>query len=199
MAYCRILWILAILIITHAAFAQKKNNADTVEIIPIDTTSRIIDAVKDTKITKEILKSVTRKPEGEENILNIRSEEAFMPFEGKIIRQILINHIDFERSITDSTTNIRSRLVRLGNKLHNTTKEWVIRDHVFFKEKKALNPYMLADNERYIRDLDFIVDARIIVVPLSSTADSVDVLVVTRDVFSIGGSFNPRGVDETKF
>jgi hypothetical protein len=58
---------------------------------------------------------------------------------------------------------------------------------------------MLADNERYIRDLDFIVDARIIVVPLSSTADSVDVLVVTRDVFSIGGSFNPRGVDETKF
>jgi hypothetical protein len=200
MAYCRILWILlAILFITHFASAQKNDNKDTVDIIPIDTTNRIIDAVKDTKITKEILKSVTRRPKEDENILNIRSEEAFMPFDGKIIRQILINHIDFERSITDSSTNIKSRLVRLGNTLHNTSKEWVIRDHVFFKEKKALNPYMLADNERYIRDLDFIVDARIIVVPLSSTADSVDVLVVTRDVFSIGGSFNPRGVNETKF
>ena len=32
-----------------------------------------------------------------------------------------------------------------------------------------------------------------------SAEDSVDVLVVTRDVFSIGGSFSPRGVDETKF
>src|SRR5688500_17616793 len=122
MAYCRILWILlAILFITHSASAQKNNNKDTVDIIPIDTTNSIIDAVKDTKITKEILKTVTRKPKEEENILNIRSEEAFMPFDGKIIRQILINHIDFERSITDSSTNIKSRLVRLGNTLHNTS------------------------------------------------------------------------------
>jgi hypothetical protein len=186
--------------VTHFAFGQEKNKDDTVEIIKIDTTKRIIDAVKDAKLSKEILKSVTKKSEPEsENILTIRSEEAFLPFDGKIIRQILINHIDFEKSITDTARNIRTWLVQLGNTLHNTSKEWVIRDHVFFKAKKPLNPYLLADNERYIRDLDFIVDARIIVVPLSSTPDSVDVLVVTRDVFSIGGSFNPREVNETKF
>ncbi|WP_276373280.1 hypothetical protein [Chryseolinea sp. H1M3-3] len=194
-------------VVIQASFAQEKEGkdsvgvqGDTIEIIKIDTTNRIIDAVKDTKLTQEILKGVTRKQEPEgQDILTIRSEEAFLPFEGKIIRQVLINHIDFERSITDTTQNMRNRLVKIGNTLHNTSKEWVIRDHVFFKEKKPLNAYLLADNERYIRDLDFIVDARIIVVPLLSTQDSVDVLVVTRDVFSIGGSFNPRGVNETKF
>jgi hypothetical protein len=202
MVTCRIFGIVLAICccVTHFSFGQEKNKSDTVELIKIDSTKRIIDAVKDTRLTKEILKSVTKKSEEEpENFLNIRSEAAFLPFDGKIIRQILINHIDFEKSITDTTRDIRTRLVRLGNTLHNTSKEWVIRDHVFFKTKKPLNPYLLADNERYIRDLDFIVDVRIIVVPLSSTEDSVDVLVVTRDVFSIGGSFNPRGVNETKF
>src|SRR5688572_888956 len=185
---------------TLTCVGQEQDKGDTVEIIKIDTTSKVIDAVKDTKITQELLKSVTRKPPSEqESYINIKSETAFLPFDGKIIRQVLINHIDFDRSITDTTKSIKNTLVRVGNALHNTSKEWVIRDHVFFKEKKPLNAYLLADNERYIRDLDFIVDARIIVVPLSSTQDSVDVLVVTRDVFSIGGSFSPRGVDETKF
>jgi hypothetical protein len=83
--------------------------------------------------------------------------------------------------------------------LHNTTKEWVIRDHVFFRSKKPLNAYLLADNERYLRDLDFILDARILVLPLDHNPDSIDIMVITRDVFSIGGSFNPQGVNETKF
>ena len=193
-------WIsgVVLLLLSHISFGQKKNEADTVEIIKIDTTNRIIDAVKDTRLTKEILKSVTRSAQ-KDDVLNVRSEEMYLPFEGMVIRQILVNHIDFERSITDTTKNIKNWIVKAGNTLHNTTKEWVIRDHVFFKENRRLNPYLLADNERFIRDLDFIVDARIIVVPLTHTKDSVDVLVVTRDVFSIGGSFSPRGVDETKF
>ena len=196
----RIFWFLGSLLslLSHVTFAQEKNQIDTVEIIKIDTASKIINAVKETKLTKEIIKSVTRSPQ-QENILNIRSEEAYLPYEGKVIRNVLINHIDFDKSITDTTRNIKNWFVKAGNTLHNTTKAWVVRDHVLFKENKLLNPYLLADNERFIRDLDFIVDARIIVVPLTHTEDSVDVLVVTRDVFSIGGSFSPRGVDETKF
>ena len=182
-------------LVTQISFSQQ---GDSVEIIEIDTTDNIIDKVKDTKLSKEVLKSVRKKPEAE-NFINIKSEAAFLPFEGKYIRQILINHVGFERSLTDSSKNVKNTLVKIGNALHSNSKEWMIRDHVFFREKKPLNPYLLADNERYLRDLNFIVDARIYVMPLSSTEDSVDVLVVTRDVFSIGGSFSPRGVNETKF
>jgi hypothetical protein len=193
----RVFWIcLAICcLVVQISFSQQ---GDSVEIIEIDTSGNIVDRVKDTKLSKEVMKSVTRKPEPE-NFINIKSEAAFLPFEGKYIRQILINHVGFERSLTDSSKNVKNTLVKIGNALHSNSKEWMIRDHVFFREKKPLNPYLLADNERYLRDLNFIVDARIYVMPLSSTEDSVDVLVVTRDVFSIGGSFSPRGVNETKF
>jgi len=163
-----------------------------------DTTRNIVDAVKDSKVSKELLKSVTRKPQADE-ILNIKSEEAFMPYEGKGIRRIIVNHIGFDKSITDTTRNIKNTMVKVANALHKNSKEWVVRDHIFFYEKRALNPYTLADNERFLRDLDFIVDARIFVVPLSSTEDSVDVLVVTRDVFSIGGRVSPRSTNEVKF
>ncbi len=165
------------------SFAQNKTKSDT--------TKNIVDAVKDSKVSQEILKSVTRTPPPPE-VLNIKSEESFLPYSGKIVRKIIVNHIGFERSITDSTVQIKQTMAKIANALHVNSKEWVVRDHIFFQENKPLNPYKLADNERFLRDLDFIVDSRIFVVPLSSTEDSVDVLVITRDVFSIGGSVTPR-------
>jgi hypothetical protein len=87
---------------------------------------------------------------------------------------------------------------RIGNALHSNSKEWLIRDHLFIRENKAVNPHKMADNERYLRYLDFILDAKFYVVPLRSSKDSVDVVVLTRDVFSIGGSFNPSGPTKTR-
>ncbi|MBL0358887.1 MAG: hypothetical protein IPP72_19365 [Chitinophagaceae bacterium] len=53
-----------------------------------------------------------------------------------------------------------------------------------FKEGETLNPFLLSDNERYLRDLDYIQDALIIV---QKTADpaAVDLLVLVKDGFSI--------------
>lgn len=155
-----------------------------------DTSKRVIDQVKDSRISQELLKSVTRKQPVPE-VLNIKSEEIFLPYDGKVVRKIIVNHIGFEKSITD-TTSIKSKVAKVANAIHVDTKEWVIRDHIFFQEKKPLNAYKLADNERFLRDLDFILDARIFIVPLVSTDDSVDVLVLTRDVFSVGGSVSPH-------
>ncbi|HMG88916.1 MAG TPA: hypothetical protein VK589_02615, partial [Chryseolinea sp.] len=162
-----------------------------------DTSRNIVDALKDSKVSQELLKSVTRKQPAE--VPNTKSEEAFLPYDGKIIRKIIVNHIGFEKVMTDTATDIRSRMAKIGNALHVNSKEWVIRDHIFFQEKKPLNPYKLADNERFLRDLDFILDARIFVIPLTTTEDSVDVLILTRDVFSIGGRISPRGSDGFRF
>ena len=86
--------------VTRISFAQQRDSVeiiktDSVEILKVDTTSKIIEKVTDTKLSKELLKSVTRK--SKENIINTRSEEAFLPYEGKIIREIYINHLDFEK------------------------------------------------------------------------------------------------------
>ena len=50
-----------------------------------------------------------------------------------------------------------------------------------------LSPYLFADNERYLRDLSYIQDARIVVAFAENSIDSVDVIVLTKDVFSLGG------------
>ena len=168
------------------AFAQDK-----------DTTHRsFFDRIQQTRISKEIMHSVTATP-SDGKVLNAKSEDIFMPYEGRIIRHITINHIGFDKTIYDTTRTIKNTVTRIGNALHTNTRPWVIRDNLFIREGKPVNPYQIADNERYLRDLDFILDARIKLIRVGR--DSVDVIIVTRDVFSLGASFNPSNATKYKF
>lgn len=179
-----------ILIATGNLFAQEKKDTTQLE--------KVIENIRDSRVTKQITESITQTP-SDENAKPQKSEELFMPYEGKIIRKIIVNPITFEKNVTDTTHHITNTIAKVGNVLHNNSKTWMLRDLLFFYENKPLDPYRLADNERYLRDLDFIKDARIYIHPLMDTNDSVDIEVVTRDVFSVGGSFNPSGATTTKF
>ena len=75
----------------------------------------------------------------------------------------------------------------------------MIRDNLFIREDSPLNPYKLADNERHLRDLDFLLDAKFYIIPLNHSPDSVDIVVLTRDVFSLGGTINPSSTSKTSF
>jgi hypothetical protein len=113
-------------------------------------------------------------------------ENPFLKYKGKIIRSVEVERLSFQRNIYD-TSLVRYNLgIRLANMFHKNSTEKVIRNNLFFKEGGRLYPYLLADNERYLRDLSFIQDARIIVDFAEGSADSVDVLVLTKDIFSLG-------------
>jgi hypothetical protein len=150
------------------------------------------------KITQKAIGSVKRKPKPE-TVITAKSEDPFLPFEGKIIRNIIINKVGFEKSIYDSSRNFRSTATYIANSLHANSKEGVIRDNLFFRKNKPLNPYRLADNERHLRDLDFILDSKIEVCFVNGSEDSVDVEVFTRDVFSLGVKFEPEEFDAYRF
>lgn len=184
------LWIPSLL------FAQKQ--PDSTRVRP-DTTKaeQIINDIKGSKLSRRILKSITRK-KVTDPVAAVKSEEAFLPYEGKIIRNIIIRHIDFQRTVYDTTKNIKNTITRIGNKLHSTSKDWVIRDNLFIRENRPVNPFKLADNERHLRDLDFLLEAKFYIIPLRETPDSVDIVVLTRDVFSLGGTINPADPSETK-
>lgn len=184
-----LLFITTVLLVPRLLFAQQegdttKTSADTTRA------EQIINDIKDSKLSKRILKSITRKKQTNP-VAAVKSEAAFMPYEGKIIRKIIIRHIDFQRTVYDTTKNIRSTITRLGNALHSTSKDWVIRDNLFIRENRPVNPYKLADNERHLRDLDFLLDAKLYIIPLRKSPDSVDIVVLTRDVFSLGGTVYP--------
>jgi len=177
-----------LLILVYAtSFAQEKQ----------DTTKNVIQSIQDSKLSKKIMESITRSPS--DTLFNQKSEDAFIPFTGKTVRKIIIKHIGFDKTIYDTTRSIRNTITKIGNTLHTNSKEWVIRDNLFIREGKPLNPYKLADNERYLRDLDFILDARITVKPVKGSNDLVDVIVVTRDVFSLGGSVDPSSATKYTF
>lgn len=168
---------LIISVITRAGYAQKGNG------------------LADKKLSKKIIRSITTSEK--DTTINQKSEQAFMRYQGRIIRNIIIQKIGFERSIYDtSKSRISNNIIRIANNLHTNTRMQVIKDNLFFKEKKPLDPYKLADNERHLRDLDFILDATLLVRPVRRSRDSVDVIVITRDVFSLGGSFSPSSTDK---
>ena len=122
-----------------------------------------------------------------DTIKNEWSSSNFEGYANKIVRKIEIDFIGLDRSVYDTTKRMNKTLGRIANSLHTQTKENVIRNHLFVYKNKPLNPFLLADNERFLRSLDFILDARMVVTPLEGT-DSVDIVVITRDVFSLGGS-----------
>ncbi|HTI90865.1 MAG TPA: hypothetical protein VL727_09760 [Puia sp.] len=124
--------------------------------------------------------------------LNTKSESPFKPYEGKVIRHIFIRGYGFEQTFTDTSRRLQYFGTKVLNQLHRKTRDWVIRNNLFIKENTAVNAYKLADNERLIRNLNFIQDARILVTFVPET-DSVDLVVVVKDLFTIGGAIGSLG------
>jgi hypothetical protein len=117
----------------------------------------------------------------------VKVENPFLKFKGKIIRSVETISLGFEYNIDDTTQIESSFGVSVGKRFHKNTSDKVIRNNLFFREGGRVFPYLFADNERYLRDLIFIQDARIFVELAEGSTDSVDVVVLTKDVFSIGG------------
>lgn len=116
----------------------------------------------------------------------LRNDFRFQKYKGKVIRSIEAQQMDFGIPIIDSGKNVKNKLTRIANQLHHNSTPSNIKKNLFFNVNDRLEPYLLADNERYLRDLSFIRDAKIIVIPVDNQVDSVDIIVLTKDVFSLG-------------
>jgi hypothetical protein len=122
-----------------------------------------------------------------DTIQHIRSEYPFERYNGKIIRKIRIESFSpFGTSVIDTSIQPQTAIGRSANAIHVNTRKFVIRKNLLFKNGQLLDPGVMADNERILRNLNGIEDARIIVAPSKYSADSVDIIVVTKDVWSIG-------------
>ena len=126
-----------------------------------------------------------------------RNEEAFRGYEGLIIRNIIIHRLPFGISIGDTSKKLINSLTSLANDLHHLTKSRVIKKNLFFEKGQPLKPYLMADNERYLRQLLYLQDADFFVRRTAPGSDSVDVTVEVKDVFSLGGAINDLGLKQT--
>jgi hypothetical protein len=119
-----------------------------------------------------------------EKTLNL---ESFKIYENKIIRKVTIKRLDvFGPTIDDTTLTTGKPVKIMGNNLHINTNLRVIRRSLLFREGDKLNPFLLFDNERLLRDLPYIGDARFLIQESELPSDSVDVVILVKDVWPIG-------------
>lgn len=116
------------------------------------------------------------------------SEKNYLIFTGKKIRKIDIQQLSvFGSNINSPLSFNPSKTEDLLNKTHLNTNEFIIRKNLLFSEGDAIDPLIISDNERILRQLPFIDDSRIVIIPV--TEDLVDIVVLTKDVYSLGASF----------
>jgi hypothetical protein len=121
------------------------------------------------------------------------SDANYLIHSGKIIRTIEIRRLNvFGTDINFPATEDANKIEKILNKTHFNTTENIVRKNLLFSEGDRISPQELSDNERLLRQLPFISDARITIVPVSDT--EVDIVVFTRDVYSLGASYTYNGL-----
>lgn len=127
-----------------------------------------------------------------------RNDEAFQPFRGLVIRHIIIRSLNLTVNFSDTSKRFTDKFTRLLNHLHRNTREAVIRKNIFFSEGTRLSPYLLGVNERHLRDQSYLQDAKIKVQPVLVDKDSVDVIVFSKDAFSLGSELNIHEINKAE-
>jgi hypothetical protein len=186
----------------------KKSPFDTTAKSPLDTTKKILDTSKNNSFNEylltrkglfgklvKVLMTDTAKVDNEAEL--IRNDLRYQRYKGKIIRRILVRRLDFGIPIEDTNKRSSNFFIRLSNGLHHKTNKQVVENNLFFKANDTIQPFLLADNERYLRNLPYLYDAKISVVRIRGITDSVDILIRTKDVLSIGGEISSIAVNNT--
>jgi hypothetical protein len=122
-----------------------------------------------------------------------RSDAGYINYSGKKIRKIEIRRLKvFGTNINNPGSANPDKTDNLLNKTHLNTSENIIRNNLLFSEGDIISPLMLSDNERILRQLPYIDDARIVVEPVS--ADEADIVIFTKDIYSLGASVSSSGL-----
>jgi hypothetical protein len=177
----------------HGEGRQTPHSADTVPHRNSGLFKKIgeyRDSIRNKEYRQTLIKRITKQDEpvrsNDNDSTIIKSEAYFTPFAGKVIRNIYYRKVKVfgPSNINDTTFSTSMKLIHLANRLHYDSREWVIRQSLFFRENQMLDPFEMADNERYLRNRPFIQDARLYV--RNMAGDSLDVEVVTKDLFEYG-------------
>ncbi len=113
----------------------------------------------------------------------------FKTYENKVIRSVTIRRLDVFGPTIEDTTLEATRLIRkIGNDVHIRTRKRIISQSLMFHEGDRLNPFMVFENERLLRDLPYIDDARFLISGANAHDDSVDVILLIKDLWPYGVS-----------
>jgi hypothetical protein len=183
-------------IIIPANLVKRTNHVDTRTDVFYDS---LMTKASKKAFTKALFELVIVKPDTttQKKIID-KSDDRFNAFRGIRIRNITVRRLEvFGTDLMNPGNFNPNGMEKLLNETHINTNEKIIRKNLIFNEGDSISPLKLTDNERILRQLPYLDDARIIIVPVSS--EEADIVVITKDVYSIGASYNFRGKTKGSF
>jgi hypothetical protein len=186
------------------AYSEDSTQRDLNSLMPAkafkNKTNLLLDSLK-TKASKNLVTKklydfliVSNYP-GNKNHITGTSDITFLSHSGKRIRKIDIQRLNvFGANVETPSYLNQNKIENLLSKTHFNTNEIIIRKNLLFSEGDTIFPLVMSDNERILRQLSFIDDARIVVVPISD--DEADIIVVTKDVYSLGANFHYNSLNK---
>lgn len=138
-------------------------------------------------------------PEAPRNARLAQYEDLYR-LQGRTISSIRVKRLDaFGPTLEDTTFVNPNNFVRWANSLHSKSNLNTIEKNIFIALGDTLKPEKILENERIIRQMEYIKDARILaeVNPLDST--EVNLVVLTKDIFSYGVDLQFGGLEDGYF
>ncbi len=159
--------------------------------------SKILGQSQKHKMVNQLLQSMIARSNQDTMLIKksmMKAEDAYTPYEGKIIRNIKIQVLKpFGPSINDTSLPAIAPWSQALNKSHISTRKFIIKNKLLFHENDTINPLELVENTNSITNLPYLQDATIVV--RNATTDSVDVIVIAKDKFPWMPLFNYYTID----
>jgi len=138
------------------------------------------------KISQKLFSLLTRQPHLDTAMVNTAVDEQYIPYKGMIINDIKIIVLNpFGSNIKAiDTVSDANWVEKLANTSHMDTRDWVVKNNLFFKKGQEIDPLTMAENGAFLRSFEYINDVYIYVEPISET--HADVFVIIKDNWSVG-------------
>jgi len=168
--------------------------SDTIRLVPVTTISAeksLNELVTRNNFTKKMLKYLVTSPQTQLEQVGVPSISYFTQFKGKRIASIrFIRLHPFGTSLRDTTLDATKWIDKAGNRLHMNTTKSKLRMQLQFNAGELVNPLLMAENEKLMRDLSYLEDVSFLLEPVENQPDAVNVVVISKDKFEYAVSMS---------
>jgi hypothetical protein len=115
-----------------------------------------------------------------------KKKDPNLKYQGSIIRSVTILVMDpFGHSANDTSRTEINQLQKLGNRAHIVTQKRIVGNILLFGKNEKVELLKISESERLLREMRYITDARIYLTNAQRRSDSVDVLVIVHDKWTL--------------
>ena len=173
--------------ITERKDTIRKPIGKTVDPVKNSSLSSIKNRADNNFITRNLYSLIIREGQPVKEQMAVKSTKYFQAFSGKTIGKIRILQLDvFGPTLLDTLKQASTWIGRTGNRVHVKTTQHKLMRQLLFNPGEKLDPQLMADNEKVIRDLPYIQDVAILVSRSKTNPSEVDILLIIKERFEYG-------------